>query len=59
MKLEEKMSYKRLTHPRSNGIKKGFWSPNKKDELIARLAEYEETGLSPLQVMELKKGGKQ
>lgn len=46
----------RLTHPRSNGIKTGYWSPNKKDELIARLAEYEDTGLTPQEIYELKAG---
>ncbi|WP_279220808.1 hypothetical protein [Clostridium sp. OM02-18AC] len=29
----------RLTHKRANGIKSGYWSPNKKDELVQRLAE--------------------
>ena len=37
----------RLTHKRSNGIKEGYWSPNKKEELVKRLTEYENTGLSP------------
>ena len=37
----------RLTHERANGIKTGYWSPNKKDELIERLAAYEDTGLMP------------
>ena len=37
----------RLTHPRSSGIKTGYWSPNKKDELVERLAAYEDTGLTP------------
>ena len=37
----------RLTHKRTNGIKSGYWSPAKKDELIARLAQYENTGLEP------------
>lgn len=37
----------RLTHKRENGIKSGYWSPNKKDELINRLAEYENLGYSP------------
>ncbi len=31
----------RLTHERCNGIKPGYWSPAKKEELIDRLAEYE------------------
>lgn len=46
----------RLTHPRSNGIKTGYWSPNKKEELINRLAEYEDTGLRPQEIYELKAG---
>lgn len=37
----------RLTHPRNSGIKTGYWSPNKKDELVERLAAYEDTGLTP------------
>lgn len=31
----------RLTHKRENGIKHGYWSPNKKQELVDRLAMYE------------------
>lgn len=31
----------RLTHERCNGIKSGYWSPAKKDDLVDRLAEYE------------------
>ena len=46
----------RLTHPRSNGIKTGYWSPNKKDELVERLAEYENTDLMPQDVIALKAG---
>lgn len=45
----------RLTHKRSNGIKEGYWSPNKKEELVKRLAEYENTGLSPADVEELRR----
>ena len=33
----------RLTHERSNGIKTGYWSPSKKEELVQRLAAYEDT----------------
>lgn len=44
----------RLTHRRMNGIKEGYWPPNKKQELVDRLAEYEDTGLTPEQIMELK-----
>lgn len=43
----------RLTHPRSNGIKTGYWSPEKKDELIQRLAAYEDSGLMPEDVKAL------
>ena len=45
----------RLTHKRSNGIKEGYWSPNKKEELVKRLAEYENTGLSPADVGEFRR----
>lgn len=45
----------RLTHERNNGIKSGYWSPNKKDELIERLAGYENTGLSPEEIEERDK----
>lgn len=44
----------RLTHERSNGIKTGYWSPEKKDALVERLASYENTGLTPEEVMRLK-----
>ena len=43
----------RLTHKRVSGIKEGYWSPNKKQELVDRLAAYENTGLTPEQVQEL------
>ena len=32
----------RLTHKRENGIKRGYWSPNKKQELVDRLAMYQD-----------------
>lgn len=32
----------RLTHKRENGIKRGYWFPNKKQELVDRLAMYED-----------------
>ena len=35
----------RLTHKRENGIKTGYWSPSKKQDLVDRLASYENTGL--------------
>ena len=44
MPEEGGIAMERLTHPRSSGIKTGYWSPNKKDELIERLAAYEDTG---------------
>ena len=44
----------RLTHKRENGIRSGYWSPNKKDELIDRLAGYEDTGLTEEEVHRLK-----
>ena len=46
----------RLTHPRSSGTKTGYWSPNKKDELIERLAAYEDTDLTPQEIYSLKTG---
>lgn len=45
----------RLTQKRVNGIKTGYWSASKKDDLAARLAEYEDTGLEPKEVLQLKK----
>ena len=44
----------RLTFYRKNGIKEGHWSPRKKQELVDGLAAYENTGLAPEQIMELK-----
>ena len=44
----------RLTQKRVNGIKTGYWSVSKRDELVARLAEYEDTGLAPVEVLKLK-----
>lgn len=32
----------RLTHKRVNGIKSGYWSPAKKQDLVERLAMYED-----------------
>ena len=45
---------KRLTHKRVNGIKPGFWTDKKKDELTQRLGEYEDTGLSPEEIIQMK-----
>lgn len=44
----------RLTHKRVSGIRAGYWSPNKKQELVDRLAGYEDTGLDPEQIQKLK-----
>ena len=44
----------RLTSKRVNGIKTGYWSSAKKDELIARLAEYEDTGNTPEEIKEFE-----
>jgi|GEM_PF-583393 len=35
------VSYQRLTHERVNGIKSGYWSDANKEELVQRLAEFE------------------
>lgn len=37
----------RLTSPRSNGIKEGYWSPERKETIVQRLAQYEDTGCTP------------
>lgn len=44
----------RLTHERCNGIKTGYWSTAKKEELIQRLAAYENTGLEPERIGDLQ-----
>lgn len=52
---------KRLTAERMNGIKTGYWSASKKEELVQRLAEYENIGLEPeeiREVMERQKNGR-
>ena len=38
------MGLTRLTHKRESGMKSGYWSPNRKEELVERLAEYEDLG---------------
>lgn len=43
----------RLTHKRANGIKDGYWSAATKERLVQRLAAYEDTGLEPLEIMQL------
>ena len=47
----------RLTALRCSGIKSGYWSTAKKDELVQRLGQYEEyedTGLTPEQIRRMK-----
>ena len=44
----------RLTHERVNGIKTGCWSPEKKQDLVDRLSEYENTGLTPDEINTLR-----
>ena len=44
----------RLTAERRNGIKSGYWSPAKKEELVQRLWAYEDTGLTPAEIMDAK-----
>lgn len=50
----------RLTAQRCSGIKSGYWSAAKKDELVQRLGQYEDTGLTPEEIKALKdfKNGK-
>ena len=50
----------RLTHPRSSGIKTGYWSPETKETLVQHLAQYEDTGLTPEEIKALQdfKNGK-
>ena len=45
---------KRLAHVRCNGIKTGYWSSEKKEDLVNALAAYENIGLTPEEIMELK-----
>lgn len=40
----------RLTLQRVNGIKTGYWSPAKKDELIQRLGKYEDLAMEPEEI---------
>ena len=41
----------RYTYENENGV---IWSPHRKAELIMQLAAYEDTGLTPAEVMALK-----
>ena len=44
----------RLTHERVSGIKTGYWSAEKKETLIARLAEYENTRKTPEEIKDFE-----
>ena len=46
---------KRLTAKRVNGIKKGYWSSAKKEELVQALGKYEDTGYSPEEILRVSK----
>lgn len=50
----------RLTSQRCSGIKSGYWSTAKKDELVQRLGKYEDIGLTPEEIKALEdfKNGK-
>lgn len=54
MMTERRAEMERLTHERRNG----YWSPNKKQELVDRLAAYENTDLDPEQVEHVKETAK-
>ena len=45
----------RITHERVNGIKTGYWSAASKEEVVQRLAQYENTGLEPEEIKTLLK----
>ena len=45
----------RITHERVNGIKTGYWSAASKEEVVQRLAAYENTGLEPEEIKTLLK----
>lgn len=47
MELIEVSKLKRMTAVRVSGIKTGYWSAHKKEELVQRLGEYEDLGYSP------------
>lgn len=44
----------RLTHKRVGGMKYGYWTECKKDDITQRLGEYKDTELSPEEIMALK-----
>ena len=47
MELIEVSKLERLTGMRVSGIKTGYWSAHKKEELVQRLGEYEDLGYTP------------
>ena len=44
----------RLTEKRCNGIKSGYWTTAKKDELVQQLGRYEDSGLMPEEIMPVR-----
>lgn len=46
----------RLTRKRVNGIKTGYWSSSKKQDLVDRLSDYEDTGLTSDEINALRIG---
>lgn len=48
----------RLTHVRASGMKGGYWTPHKKEELVERLGKYEDTGLLPEEIKAMESGPK-
>lgn len=49
----------RLTHKCGSGINLGYWTTHKKNELVERLAAYEDTGLLPEEILEAIKKAKE
>ena len=47
----------RMTHERVNGIRTGYWSASKKEDLVQRLALYENLGIDPENVHQPSPGG--
>lgn len=52
----ERSGMDKLTSKRVNGIRQGYWSPAKKEDLCQRLGAYEETWLAPEEIERLKRG---
>ena len=47
----------RLTHERVSGIRLGYWSPAKKEDLVQRLGAYEDLCIDPYQVKRASSNG--